>query len=65
MCVVVSFQVVSVSGGHSADSHGSEDSDHGSHCSDLPQQSLFFEDHTGEVGTCLTAGGGKPESMHT
>ena len=55
---------MSVSGGHSADSHGSEDSDHGSHCSDLPQQSLFFEDHTGEVGECLTVEG-KPESMHT
>ena len=58
------LQIVSVSGGHSADSHGSEDSDHGSHCSDLPQQSLFFEDHTGEVGECLTVEG-KPESMHT
>ena len=52
VCVVVTFQVASVSVIHSADRHGNDDSDHGSHCSDLPQQSLFFEDHTGEVGTC-------------
>ena len=52
VCVVVTFQVASVSEIHSADRHGNDDSDHGSHCSDLPQQSLFFEDHTGEVGTC-------------
>lgn len=52
MRVVVSFQVASVSAVHSEDRHDNDDSDHGSHCSDLPQQSLFFEDHTGEVGTC-------------
>ena len=50
--VVVSFQVASVSAVHSEDRHDNDNSDHGSHCSDLPQQSLFFEDHTGEVGTC-------------